>query len=369
MHRTAHQLSAICSHFQFEGELQGFRPFGNGHINDTYQITTNDHQNTYTYILQRLNPAIFPNSIKVMENVQRISEHIQKRLCVQKIPDLERQYIHWIKTREGLIYHLDAVDQCWREYQYIDNAIASEQIFSTNQAQEIGKAYGRFLHLLDDFPACLLHQTIPDFHDGPSKFQDFERALLASSDDRKDNAAKEILFLENQSKNIRLLAPKIRCGEIPTRVTHNDTKINNVLIDEYTDKGLAVIDLDTVMPGCVLFDFGDMVRTCATYSTEDERDLSKVTLDLSLFEALTYGYLQQTKRTLTTVEIELLPFAGQYMALLIGCRFLTDYLQGDIYFKTHHPEQNLDRCRTQFKLAQSMIEQTDALTAIVEKYR
>jgi Ser/Thr protein kinase RdoA (MazF antagonist) len=251
-------------------------------------------------------------------------------------------------------------------YVFIEEARTYDRIESAEQAREAAKAFGRFQGMLADLPGPGLTETIPDFHHTRARFDAFVRALDSDSENRAKDIRPEIEFAMAREPMVDVLLDRIASGELTERITHNDTKLNNVMIDDKTGEGICVIDLDTVMPGLVLYDFGDMVRTSTSPALEDEKDLSRVVMQMHMFEALTRGYLETAGSFLTPLEIELLPFSGKLITLEIGLRFLTDYLSGDIYFKTHRDGHNLDRCRTQFKLVQSIEEQEDLMARFVQ---
>lgn len=354
-----HNLREITRQFELGGEFVTAAPYGGGHINDTYCAEFNQRGSPIRYIVQRINHVIFKNVPALMENIQRVTEHLSRKLAGQ--PELSRRVLTLIPTRAGQPYHRDADGNFWRVYVFIEKAKTFDAVQSAHQAFQAAKAFGQFQKLLADLPAPRLHDTIPDFHHTPKRFAALEKAMEADVANRAQLAKAEIAFAMKRAAECGILMG----AGLPERVTHNDTKFNNVMLDDATQEGICVIDLDTVMPGLALFDFGDMVRTTTSPATEDERDLSKVTMQYSMFEALARGYLSSAD-FLTAAEKNLLPISGKIITLEIGVRFLADFLAGDTYFKVHRENHNLDRCRAQFKLAQSIEEQEPALNKLVE---
>ena len=356
-----HDVRSIAGQFQIHGEFLNASPYGSGHINDTYCAVFNQGGTTVRYILQRINHNIFKTPVALMENVQRVTTHIRDK--VAGLPDFSRCGLALIPTRDGRAWHCDAGGNYWRTYIFIEGARTYDAVESPQQAFQAAKAFGRFQTLLADFPAPRLHDTIPDFHHTPKRFAKLEAAITADSANRSQVARPEIEFaLKRKAMTGVLLA-----AGLPERVTHNDTKLNNVMLDDKSGEGICVIDLDTVMPGLVHYDFGDIVRTSTSPAKEDERDLSKVQMQFPMFEALARGYLSTAAEFLTPAERQLLVFSGKLITFEIGIRFLTDYLEGDTYFKVHREGHNLDRCRTQFKLVESIEQQEDEMNKLVER--
>ena len=359
--KLKHDVRAVAREFQIHGEYVSATPYGSGHINDTYCVVFDQGATPVRYIFQRINHSIFKNPVALMENIHRVTQHLAGKFAGQA--EASRRAMTLILARDGRPYHCDAQGNHWRAYIFIEKARTFDAVETTGQAFEAAKAFGQFQQLLADLPAPRLHDTIPDFHHTPKRFARLEQALKADAGNRAKLAAPEIAFaLQHQSVTRVLLE-----AGLPERVTHNDTKLNNVMIDDATGKGICVIDLDTVMPGLALYDFGDMVRTTTSPAREDERDLAKVTMQFPMFEALVRGYLATAAGFLTPAEKKFLPFSGKLITLEIGLRFLTDFLEGDIYFKTHRDGHNLDRCRTQFKLVASIAEQEAAMNHLVEQ--
>jgi hypothetical protein len=355
-----HHAAAVAHQFQIDGEFSGATPYGSGHINDTYCAVFHQAGVPVRFILQRINTSIFRNPIALMENIQRVTSHLAEQRSGE--PDRGRRVLTLIPSRHGQAWHVDAEGGYWRAYRFIEGARAYDAVESTGQAYQAAKAFGRFQQLLVDLPAPRLRDTIPDFHNTPKRFTAFEQAAAADAAGRVALAKPEIEFaFAHQSMACVLLDAKL-----PERVTHNDNKFNNVLLDDATGEGVCVIDLDTVMPGLSLYDFGDMVRTTTSPTMEDEQDLSKVTMQFPMFEALVRGYLSSVGSFLTKAEKQNLVLAGKLIAFEQGIRFLADYLSGDTYYKVHRNGHNLDRCRTQFKLVESIEQQEEAMNRLVE---
>jgi len=346
-----HDVRAISRQFQFAGEMVAAEPYGSGHINDTYRVTCIGGQ----YILQRINHAVFKNPVAVMENIQRVTDHLHT-----KNNGIDRA-LTLVPARNGQFYYRDETGNHWRAYLFIERAHTYDSVELPRQAFQAARAFGRFQQQLADLPAPRLHDTIPDFHHTPKRFAALEAAIQADAVDRAKLAKPEIEFALRR----KAITPVLIEAGLPERITHNDTKFNNVMLDDATGEGMCVIDLDTVMPGLVLYDFGDMVRTTTSPTKEDERDLSKVMMQFPLFEALVRGYLSTASEFLTPAERRQLVFAGKLITFEIGIRFLADFLNGDTYFKTHRDGHNLDRARTQFRLIESIEQQTDAMERLV----
>jgi hypothetical protein len=342
------------------GEFGGAARYGSGHINESYRANFRNGSREEHFLLQRINTRVFPNVAGLMENIERVTEHVGK--WIQDRPDRERRALRLIRTRDGRVWHQDAVGGCWRMYQFVGNARALDTIESAEQAYQIGKAFGEFQQQLATMPAPRLHDTIPDFHHTAKRYAALEEAIGRDVAGRAQSVQAEIRFARARKPITTMLLD----AGLPERITHNDTKCNNVLLDGATSEAICVIDLDTVMPGLALYDFGDMVRTMTSPAAEDERDLSRVYLRLPVFEAIVRGYLSAADAFLTRPERERLPFAGKLITFEIGIRFLTDYLSGDTYFRIHRPQHNLDRCRTQFKLVESIEQNEDALGKMVQ---
>jgi aminoglycoside phosphotransferase (APT) family kinase protein len=355
----AHDLAAVVPHFEIRGEFSSGTPYGNGHINDSYCVTFNLAGTPSRYMVQRINHNIFKNPVALMENIERVTTHLAEQVTGEV--DRERRVLTLISARNGRSWYVDPEGNYWRAYRFIEKARSYDSVTSPEQAFQAAKAFGRFQQLLASLPAPRLHDTIPDFHHTPRRFAALEQAIAEDVANRAIQAKREIDFAFTHQSMTRVLLD----ADLPERVTHNDTKFNNVLLDDTTGEGVCVIDLDTVMPGLALYDFGDMVRTTTSPAAEDERDLSMVSMEFPMFEALLRGYLASTETFLTKSEKAQLMFSGKLITFEIGIRFLTDYLAGDTYFKVHRDGQNLDRCRTQFKLVQSIENQEDKMHRLV----
>ena len=345
--------------FAIEGEFGGAEPYGSGHINDSYYTVFQRNGSQSRYLLQRINHDIFKNPVMLMENIERVTGHLGAQ--VSDHPDRDRRVLTLIPVRTGGVLHVDAEGNYWRAYHFIDEAKTYNAVESADQAYQAGKAFGEFQRMLADLPSPRLHDTIPDFHHTPKRFAALERAIAADVAGRVALAGPEIEFAMKR----KALASALVDAGLPERVTHNDTKINNVLLDDATGEGTCVIDLDTVMPGLAAYDFGDMVRTATCPAPEDEVDLSKVEMEFPLFEALARGYMTSAGGFLTAAEKESLTVGGMLITFEISIRFLTDYLSGDTYFKVHREGHNLDRARSQFKLLESIEQQEERIRALL----
>jgi thiamine kinase-like enzyme len=358
-------LKSIVKHFCIYGELTEIRPLPRGHINDTYVLTTKSNKHIVRYILQRINHTVFKYPPSVMRNIVRVTEHILSRMHTIA-PDLASRQLTVIGTVDNTCFHKDAEGNFWRVYNFIEDAVSYDTIESAKLAYEAARMFGWFQNMLVDLTGPPLHESICDFHNTPKRFKTFQRVLKEDTCNRAKNAKPEIDFLFCHASICDVLLNLAGTGKIPVRITHNDTKVNNVMLDKKTNKGVCVIDLDTVMPGLSIYDFGDMIRTGTTSADEDERDLSKVAMDLPMFEMFVRGFAQQSSRFLTATEKEHLAFAAKLITFEQLIRFLTDYLEGDVYYKVFHEDHNLDRSRTQVKLVQSIIAQEEAMNKVVK---
>lgn len=359
-------LSAIAEKFALRGAYLEARSYGSGHINDTYAVAFSQAGTRLRYILQRINHRIFTDPEGLMENILRVTEEAWSRLQAERtVLDASRRTLRVIPARDGRPFHRDEEGYYWRCYPFIEGARTYDIIQSASQAEEAARAFGQFQVLASSLGAPRLNETIPGFHNTRSRFDRLARAVDADVKGRLAEVGAEWDFIRSREELVDVLLGLAAKGEIPERVTHNDTKLNNVMIDDATGLGICVIDLDTVMPGLALYDFGDMVRTATSPAAEDEKDLSKVAMQMPMFEALARGYLSSAGGFLNEAEREYLPFSGKLIALEIGIRFLTDYLEGDVYFKTHRPGHNLDRARTQIALVHSIEQQEDAMKRVV----
>jgi hypothetical protein len=355
-----HNVAAVARQFEISGEYLGATPYGSGHINDTYCVVFDQDGVPARFILQRINLNIFKNPFALMENIQRVTAHLAAQ--VAREPDSSRRVLTLIPARDERALYVDASGNYWRMYRFIEGSRTYDAVESMEQAFQAAKAFGRFQQMLTNLPAPRLHDTIPDFHHTPKRFRALEQAITADVAGRAILAKPEIDFALTH----RAIVSVLLNANLPERVTHNDTKFNNVLLDDTTGEGLCVVDLDTVMPGLAPYDFGDMVRTTTSPTNEDERDLSKVTMQFPLFEALVRGYLTSASGFLTKAEKQSLVFAGKLITFEQGLRFLADYLMGDTYYKVHREGHNLDRCRTQFKLVESIERQEERMNRLVQ---
>ena len=359
-----HDVRKISESFEIYGDYISAAPYGSGHINDTYRVSFRQGGAAINYIFQRINHNVFKNPPALMENIDRVTTHIFNKIKGSK--DATRHTLVIIKTKDCKTYHQDTDGNFWRVYVFIEKAKTYDVIEKDSQAYQAAKAFGEFQKRLVDLPGAKLHETIPNFHNTPKRFEALEQAIAADVAGRVKLAGPEIDFVLKRKADASLLLNLNAQGAIPERITHNDTKLNNVMLDDKTGDGICVIDLDTVMPGLIHYDFGDMVRTSTSPAAEDEKDLSKVTMQFNMFEALLSGYLSTAKSFLNPAELEYLPFAGKLITMEIGTRFLTDFLSGDVYFKIHRENHNLDRCRTQFKLVASIEEQMNKMMQLLK---
>ncbi|MCF8373817.1 MAG: aminoglycoside phosphotransferase family protein [Bacteroidales bacterium] len=356
-----HKLQTISEKFLIKGNFISANPFGSGHINDTYLITTSAEK----YILQRINHHIFKEVEKMNQNIIKALEHFNEKQKISK--DIRFRELKIILSKNGHNHFKDEDGNYWRMMNFVSGSVSFDVAKKPEMAYEAAKAFGYFRRNLIDVDPDDFYPVIPDFHNLEMRMSWFHKVLETNSESRNQFAENEIEFVlsrEHLSKKLSLL---LKSGRIPIRVTHNDTKINNVLLDKDTLKGIAVIDLDTIMPGTVLFDFGDMVRTFISPAEEDETDLSKVVLRLDIFESLAKGYLLELQHLITYTERDHLVFGGKIMTYMIGLRFLTDFLEGDVYYKTARPNHNLDRCRTQFRLLSEIEKNETAMNSIIDQ--
>ena len=362
-------LADIIKHFQLKGRLVDTERIDSGHINDSYAVRLRrDSGASNRYLLQRINHHVFPSPEKVMENVEAITTHLRAKILAAG-GDPARETMTLVPTTEGQTLCRTPHGEYWRAAIFIEGAQTYDLVESLEQVHSAAWAFGNFQNLLSDFPVTQLHETIPDFHHTPKRLQALIQAVECDVENRARSVRGEIEFAMYRAAETWILQGLLDDGRLPLRVTHNDTKFNNVLIDDATGEAICVIDLDTVMPGLSLYDFGDAVRFSANPAAEDERDLSRVTIDLEIFEALTKGYLDAARTFLTPLELEYLPFSARLMTLECGMRFLTDHLNGDIYFRIRRPDHNLDRCRAQFKLLRDMEGHFEEMVRIVETHR
>jgi len=366
LYRETH-LQEISKKFQIYGQILHAAPCKIGHINETYTATYDQGGVLVRYIHQKINQSVFKDSAAVMDNIVRVTSHIWNKLTAMEVRETTRRVLTPVPTRDGRAFYENGSGENWRTFVFVEKVQSFESVHSPQQALEAGKAFGTFQNLLVDLEGARLHETIPDFHNTPKRFAALEQAIARDHCNRCRSAAREIEFALAQKPWVGTLMEAHARGEIPERITHNDTKFNNVMLDWETGEAMCVVDLDTVMPGLVLHDFGDMVRTTTSPTMEDEQDLSKVQMRMDMFESLTRGYLSAAGGFLTPAEKSYLAFSGKLITFTIGIRFLTDYLMGDTYFRVHRPAHNLDRCRTQFKLVRSIADQEEAMQKLVDQ--
>ena len=358
----------VAMQFALEGELKELSVFGNGHINDTLRATCElADGRTKRYIVQRMNDGIFKNPDELMENVMNVTSFLRKKIIAAG-GDPDRETLNVIPTKDGKNYLTDENGDFWRCYIFIEDATSFDQVEKPEDFYNSAVAFGNFQRLLADYPAATLHETIKNFHNTVSRFADFKKAVEEDVAGRARDVQKEIQFVLDREADCHVICDALAKGELPLRVTHNDTKLNNIMIDNRTGKGLCVIDLDTVMPGSSLYDYGDSIRFGASTGAEDEQNLDLIWCDLELFEIYTKGYVEGCGGSLTETEIRMMPMGAKLMTLECGMRFLADHLQNDIYYKIHCENHNLDRARTQLKLVADMEAKWDEMNAIVEKY-
>ena len=353
----------VVKHFCTEGECINFKAFGNGHINNTFLAEFKGEDNRIIkYVVQSINSYVFKEPDKLMDNIIRVTDFLRK-----KEPE-NRGVLNFVRTFDGKGYYQDIDGNFWRMYIFVDDALSLETVDLLDDFYEAAFAFGKFQRDLSDFSAETLYEIIPDFHNTQKRYDAFLAAVKNDAKGRAASVKREIDFINARASFYGLLYDKYNKGEIPLRVTHNDTKLNNVLLDKDTRKALCVIDLDTIMPGFSVTDFGDAIRFGANNAAEDEKDLSKVWLNLDLFKIYEEGYLKGCDGKLNNQEIMLLPEGAKMMTIECGMRFLTDYLDGDLYFKTAYDTHNLDRCRTQLKLVEDMESKMDSMKKIVKAY-
>jgi len=362
-------LAAIAARFRVQGEFIGAERYGTGHINETYLGRYRTKNGQRRYIHQRINDRIFSDILSLMSNVGRVTRHVRAKLEAADAGEIDRRVLSLVPT---VVETSDGADvlraqdgSWWRTYVFIDRARTYDTIQGPVQAYQASRAFGKFVASLADLPGERLHETIPAFHDTNKRLADLVITAERDAMNRAKDVGPEIEYCLRNAGLADSLSSLQRAGIARECVTHNDTKLNNVMIDDVTGEGVCVIDLDTVMPGIALFDFGDMVRTATMPVAEDERDISLVQASAEMFEALARGFIEGAGSLLASAEREHLVAAGKVMTFECGIRFLTDYLQGDRYFRTHRPKQNIDRARTQFALLESLSRQEERLCRAV----
>jgi len=360
------EVDAIARRFQLDGEIVAVARLAGGHINDSFRVYVRGPAGARSYLLQRLNPQVFPRPDRVVENVAWVTRHITGRLRAARVPDWPRRVLVLVPTRDGGEW-LSDTGGVWRAFVFLDGTMVRQSAASAADCHTAGRAFGEFLRLVADYDGPPLHETIPGFHDTHGRFARLEAVARADPCGRVAGARGEVEAALGGRSLAERLPPLLASGEIPLRVVHNDAKISNVLLDGRTGEALCVVDLDTVMPGTALYDFGDMVRSMASPTAEDEEELSRVAVHLPMFEALARGYLETAGAVLTSRERELLVFAGRLITLEQAVRFLTDHLEGDRYYRVARPGHNLIRCRTQLALFHSLTQAAADLETIVSR--
>ncbi len=366
---TAQYIEEILASFDFDGNYTGYSQITARHINSTFALQFEKNGRNKQYIAQMINTNVFKTPVELMENMVNVTNHLAKKIEAAG-GNTERETLHAIFAHDGKPYHIMPDGTFWRCVNFITDAYSCNTIENPKVFFNAGAAFGDFMSKLADFPGETLHETIPDFHNTKKRFENFLIALENNKSGRKDNVKEEIDFVIQRKADSEKLVNLIAEGELPIRVTHNDTKINNIMFDNQSNLGLCILDLDTVMPGLSLYDFGDAIRSGAGTAAEDEKDASKMKLDVGLYKAYTEGYLSTAGKSLTDKEAENLAFSAKLLTFECGMRFLTDYLDGDVYFHTDYPEHNLVRCRTQFALVADIEKHMDELNDITaELYR
>lgn len=360
-------LAAAAGLFAIDGQFLSAEPYGNGHINETYAARFQTPDGQRRFIHQLINESIFRDVAGLMSNIERITRHLAAKIEAAG-GDPRRGALTLVPTREGASFARDADGGAWRTYLFIEDARTYEVVENLDHVENAARAFGDFQKALADLPGGRLTETIPDFHHTPKRFEAFKTALKEDKTDRAADVKEEIDFVLAREADCARLVDMLAAGELPERATHNDTKFNNVMLDPVTGEAVCVIDLDTAMPGLSAYDFGDSIRIGASTAAEDERDLSKVSMSLDMFERLTRGYLSSAREFLAPKEVEVLAFSARLLTFECGSRFLADHLAGDVYFRIHRAGHNLDRARTQFKMVADMEAKTDAMEGIVAKY-
>ena len=358
------KIENIVAAFEVEGNVVDYVPFGNGHINETKLVTMD---NGVQFVLQRINKNVFKRPDLLMENYVGVTKFIRKKIEAAGGDPL-REVLNAIPTKDGKPFTIDEEGQYWRLLVYVTESMSYDKVERPEQFYDSAVSFGDFQYMLRDYPAETLHETIVNFHNTPDRFRQLTEAIANDAKGRLAEVAAEVEFARAREEFAGTLERAHAEGKLPLRVTHNDTKLNNILFDTNTGKALCVVDLDTIMPGYSVNDFGDSIRFGATTALEDETDLSKVNFDISLYELYVKGFIEGAKGGLTEGELEMLPIGAIMMTFECGMRFLADYLNGDTYFRIHRPSHNLDRCRNQFKLVADMEAHLDEMKAIVKKY-
>lgn len=362
------KIKELVKQFDIKGKVVALSTFGNGHINDTYALTYKDDSGELCrYILQRINHNVFKNVQGLMNNVVMVCDFVKNKV-LERGGDTSKECLNIINTIDGNSYFKNDDGSFWRCMVLIEDTEAYENAINGDVFEMTGKAFGQFICMLEDFPVDKICEVIPNFHNTLDRYNKFKIALKENTSKRKRDCKEEVEFALDCEKYVDKIVKMLERGEIPTRVTHNDTKINNLLIDRNTGKSVCVIDLDTIMKGSILYDFGDGIRSGCNTAMEDEKNLDIVHFDMEMFECFTKGFVAGAGCSLTQIEKDNLVYGAMLITFECGIRFLTDFLNGDIYFKTSYPEHNLIRCRTQFKLVREMMERKNEMESIVKKY-
>jgi Phosphotransferase enzyme family len=364
--KPQHDLRSVAGHFQICGDFHEAAPYGSGHINDTYAAVFDQAGSPVRYIFQRINHNVFKDPAGLMGNVERVTAHIRRKLEAAGADQISRRVLTLLPARDGKCFYADAEGNHWRCYLFIEQAKTYDQIETPRQAFESARAFGEFQKQLADLPAPRLRDTIPNFYHSRSRFDALRQAIEQDACNRAAGVKADIEFALRHEPLVDVLLDLQARGQLPERVTHNDCKLNNVMLDDATGKGVCVIDLDTVMPGLALYDFGDMCRTATCPTAEDERDLSKVEMRPEMFKALVNGYLASAGEFLNPAEKDHLVFCAKLITFEISIRFLADHLAGDRYFKIHRPGHSADRARVQFKMVESFERNEAAMREVVE---
>lgn len=359
----AYNFPLVLSQFLIKGDAVEIKPYGSGHIHDTFHVVTAPSESP-DYLLQRINNRVFQNVPALMENIQRVTMHLRKKIGTLPGSDIGKEVLTLVPTKRGSGFYQDSGGNFWRMYYFLNNTRSYDIVRTVQQASEGGKAIGRFLALLSDLNSDFLHETIPHFHDVEIRFQQLQTAIEANSHGRVKEVLAEIAFVKNRIESMSTICRLGREGRLPIRVTHNDTKFNNVLLNDL-DQAQCVIDLDTVMPGFIAYDFGDAVRTVVSQTFEDETDIEKIDVNIELFRGFTNGFMNEAKDFLVISEIDSLAEGVLLMPFIMGVRFLTDYIEGDNYYKANFPGHNRQRARVQFRLVKKLEENLSTLQKII----
>ena len=354
----------VAENFKIEGKVISAEPYGSGHINDTRLVITDKKR----YILQRINKNVFKDPATLMDNFVAVTAYLAEKIEAAG-GDVMRETLNVIRTKDGEKFYLDSEGQYWRMLVFVEDSVSYDKVERPEQFYDSAVAFGNFQYMLREYPADTLVETIVNFHNTPDRLRQLREAAEKNVVNRLSEVEAEIEFANSREEFIGMFERAHKEGKLPLRVTHNDTKLNNILFDAASGKALCIIDLDTIMPGYAVNDFGDSIRFGATTALEDEADLTKVNFDISLYELYVKGFVEGAKGGLTDFELDMLPYGAMMMTLECGMRFLADYLSGDTYFRTHRPGQNLDRARNQFKLVADMEKALPEMKAIVDKYR